>query len=125
MVGVHELAAKVFGAELVEEDHRDVLVDVEPVAFEGGQVVRVHGPRPRLDRRLVGARGCGKLAGCHPLRARFAQPGEEAQLEAEVDEPGAVETAEARDEVVESVVEGHRRPIVACGNAVAGAGRVP
>ena len=98
---------------------------IKPVAFERGEVVRVDCPRPGLDRLRVGARGRGELRGRHPVRAGFAQPGEQAQLEAEVDEPRAVETAQARDEVVESFVDGHRRPIVACGNVAPGAGRVP
>ena len=67
----------------------------------------------------------GELGGRQAGRAGFAETGEQTQLDAEVDEPRAVEPAEAGDQVVESVVEGHRRPIVACWNAAMGAGRVP
>ena len=123
---VHELAAQVFGAELVEEDHRDVLVDRSggrPRASRG-RARRPPRPTPRPP-----AGGCpvaaASSAGVIPAEPGFAEPGEQAQLDAEVDEPRAVEAAEAGDQVVESVVEGHRRPIVACWNAAMGAGRVP
>ena len=98
---------------------------IEPVVLERRQVVRVDGPRPGLDRLRLCARGRGELRGRHPSEPASRSACEQAQLEAEVDEPRAVEAAEARDEVVESFVEGHRRPIVACGNAAPGAGRVP
>ena len=64
-------------------------------------------------------------AGVSPAEPASRSAGEQAQLDAEVDEPRAVEAAQAGDQVVESVVEGHRRPIVACWNAATGAGRVP
>ena len=48
-----------------------------------------------------------------PSRPGLPDPPEQAELEAEVDQPRAVEAAEGRDEVVEAIVEGHRRAIVA------------
>ena len=44
-----------------------------------------------------------------PLAPGVAQPLEQAQLEADVDVPRAVEPAEARDEVIEAVVDAHWR----------------
>ncbi len=113
------------GAELVEEDHRDVLVDGQAVVLERHEIVRVGGPGPRLDRRLVGPGRRGEFDGRETGRAGLAEAGEEAEFDAEVDEPRAVEAAKAGDQVVESVVESHRRSIVPCWNAAMGGGRVP
>ena len=122
---MHELAAQVFGPQLVEEDHRDVLVDGQAVVLERHEVVGVGGPGPGVDRRLAGPGRRGELGGRETGRTGLAEAGEETEFDAEVDQPRAVEAAEAGDQVVESVVEGHRRSIVPCWNVGMGARRVP
>ena len=57
-----------------------------------------------------------------PARAGLADPREQPELDAQVDEPRPVEAAEARDQVVEAVVVAHGRdcrmghgPVRRCG----------
>jgi RNA polymerase sigma-70 factor (ECF subfamily) len=111
--GVDELASEVLGPMVVEEDGRDLLVADEPLAIEDGQVLGIgsHGPRPD-GLRVAAGRTRQRLDG-EAGRAGVAERREQAQLDAEVDQPGPVEPAEAVDQVVEAVVERHRRPIVA------------
>src|SRR5204863_1097989 len=54
-----------------------------------------------------------EIADRDPVRTGLPDAPEQAKLETEIDEPGAMEAAKARDEVVEAVVEGHLRAIVA------------
>ena len=104
-----ELAAEVFGSAFVEQDDRDLVVDRQSVAVERHQVVRVGRPGPGLDRPRAGSRLARRARpAVRPSRAGVAEPREQPELDAEVDEPRAVEPAEAGDEVVEAVVEGHR-----------------
>ena len=62
------------------------------------------------------ARSIGRQA----VATRPPDVSEEPEFDPEVDEPRAVEPAEAGDQVVESIVEGHRRPIVAWRQAPTG-----
>ena len=111
--GMDELAAEVFGPVVVDEDRRDVLVGDEAVTIERHEVLRVGSDGPRPD-----GLGPGPGLGREVLDRDTGRPGrterrEQPELDAEVDEPGAVEPAKAVDQVVEAVVERHGRGIVA------------
>ena len=84
-------------------------------------------PRPRSGRRSQPAQR-GKLRRGQTVRSGGPELGEQAEFDAEVDEPGPVEPGQAVDEFVEAVVEAHRRRIVArpaARSRPAGTRRVP
>ena len=122
--GVDELAAQVVRPALVQEHDGHVLIDREAVAFERDEILGVGRPAPRLDRRHVAGRPLGKSLDRQPGGAGGPQGPEQAELEPEIDEPRAMEPAEGGDQVVEALVEGHLRRIVARPTAVASTGRV-
>ena len=111
---VDELAAEVLRSSVVEEDHGHVVVHRQPAVLEGHEVVRVRSPGPRLDRGRVATGARRELVRCQPGAPGLPDVGEQAELDPEVDEPRPMEPAEAGDQVVEAIVEGHGRRIVAC-----------
>ena len=100
---------RILGPVVVEQDRRDVVVDGQPLPVVGGQVVGIGCPGPRLDGGRVGRGRGGQLGRGQPRRPGRAQPLEQPELDAEIDEPGAMEPAKAGDQVVVPVVVAHRR----------------
>ena len=104
---VDELAAEELRAQVIEQDHGRRLVDDEVVAGVLRESVRVRGPRPGRDRLLPAACGRSQLGGREARGAGGSQGRDQAEFHAEVHQPGAVESGEAVDQVVESIVEVH------------------
>ena len=81
---------------------------VGAAVVERHQLVGVRGPQPGIHRRddapLAVRQGLGRQARC-PGRPK---PIEQAEFHAQVHEPGPVESGQAADQVVESVVGAHR-----------------
>ena len=111
--GMDELAAQELRALGVEQDRRNVAVDRQATVLERDQVMGIGGPGPRLDGDRLAAGLRGQLRGGQPVGAGGAQAREQAELDAEVHQPRAVEAAQARDQVVESIVMRHPGRIVA------------
>ena len=104
-----ELAAEERRAVPVEDDGRQVVFDGQAVILDGREFVRVGRPRPRLHgARLATGLRC-QLARCQAGGTGSPQPLEEPEFDADVHQPRAVEPAETGDQVVETVVESHRR----------------
>ena len=103
-----ELAAQVLRTLLVKQHDRGSVVDRQPVALERGQLVGVGRPGPDLDRLMSASGRLGQLDGGQAAWPRGAQVREEAELDAEVHQPGVVEPGQARDEIVEAFIELHR-----------------
>ena len=108
-----ELAAEEFRSIRVEQDDRDLLVDGQASLLEGDEVVRVGGPGPGIDGARLAPGSRGELVRRQAGRSGSPELLEQSELDPDVDQPRAVESAEARDQVVELFVERHRRPIVA------------
>ena len=102
-----ELAAQEFRRAVVEQDHSSLVVDCQAAVLQRREAMRVRRQGPLLDRSGGTAGPARKVRGSQASRAGIAEPAEQSQLEAKVDQPASVEAAEGGDEVVESVVEAH------------------
>jgi len=116
-----ELAAQEIGTVVVQQHRGDVVLHAEPAVLVRRQVVRIGRPRPRIDGDRRRAARHREFGGRQAGPARGTEMGEQAQLDAKVDQPGPMEPAEAPDQVVEAVVVAHA-PIVAWSRDVATAG---
>ena len=103
-----ELAAEVLRAVRVEQDRGDVGGERHAVVGQLHEVVRGGAPRPAPRRRRATS-ACGARArrSSGPMAPASAQLGEQPELQADRHVPRPIEAAEARDEVLEAVVELH------------------
>ncbi len=123
--GVDELPAEELGPLVIEQDLGNVPIDREAAILERGEVMRVGRPRPRRHRRRVGARlACQRVRRDAGL-ARSPDLREQPEIDTEVDEPGAMEAPEARDQVVETIVVAHSTDCRTGSPSEAGAGAEP
>src|SRR5688572_4159809 len=104
----HELAAQVLRPRIVEQHRRRRVIESEELAVELHEARRVGRPGPDLD-WLGSTRGLVRESGEPYARLPRAPDGlEQAEIEPEIDDPAAIEPAEALGELVEAVGGVHR-----------------
>ena len=104
---VAELSAEIVGPVPVQERAGHSTLHGQAPILEHGQIVRIRGPRPGVDRRSMRPRGGGQRRRRDTRRSRGPDRGEQPELQPEVDQPGPVEATKAGDEVVEAIVGAH------------------
>jgi hypothetical protein len=104
-----ELTTEELRPGLVEEDGRDVIGDAGTSPIEVDEVAGEGRPHPGIDRRGSGTRPLRQLVAAQAVRAGRLKGGEQPELEPEVGGPAPIEAADARRQVVVSIVEAHGR----------------